>query len=450
MTTEYEVSVPASIEAEQALLGSIIIEPDKFTITSGTISPKDFFLDKHRHIWQAFSRLVERSEAIDHVTLQNELRDMGQLDGIGGAKYLKKLADDTPTEENAEVYAQMVWRASIRRKLLSASKDINKVALDESMPIEKVIQATEKSVFSIADTNAKKDFISLQEALSQYFDKIESLIDNDKGLIGIPTGFNPLDKLLGGFQKSDMVVFAGRPGMGKTSWLLTVAAGCASLGQRIAVFTMEMGAEQIVQRLIAMETGITIQRLRRAEINRDEFSKLIGGIGQLAQLPIFIDDTPSITPMDMIAKCKRLQHEQGLDMVLVDYMQLMSAGNVYRNNRVQETSFISRSLKDLARELDVVLLSAAQLSRAVEQRTNKRPILSDLRDSGTIEQDADAVMFLYRDEVYNPDTTELPNVADIILAKHRHGPIGTVQLFFDKNITKFKDVVIHKVNLNEL
>ena len=450
MTTKYEGNAPASIEAEQAVLGSIIIEPERFNAISGIISGEDFFFAKHKHIWEGFQRLTERKDAVDYITIQNELGDMGVIDSIGGKKYLDELTNGLATKENAEVYAKMVWRASIRRKLLDASNSINKAALDESLPIEKVIEATEQSVLSVSDTNNKQDFISLQDALSQYFEKIESLIDEDKGLIGIPTGFNPLDKLLGGFQKSDMVVFAGRPGMGKTSWLLTVAAGCARLGQRIAVFTMEMGAEQIVQRLISMETGITVQQLRRADISQQEYSLLIEAIGRLSRLPIYIDDTSAITPLDMIIKCRRLQHEHGLDMVLVDYMQLMSAGSAYSNNRVQETSFISRSLKGLARDLNVVMLSAAQLSRAVEQRLDKRPILSDLRDSGTIEQDADAVMFIYRDEVYHPETTELPNVADVTLAKHRHGPVGTVQLYFDKQITKFKDVVLHKIDMNDL
>lgn len=450
MPTEYKTSSPASIEAEQAVLGSIIMEPKNYFTVSGILSTQDFYLNKHQHIWDTFGRLLEKSESIDSLTIQNELANQNLLGDVGGDVYIEGIIKNTPDKDNAEAYAKIILRSSARRKLLLASEEIKKAAWDESIPIEEAIQSTEKSVFSIADTHTKKDFISLETALSEYFDKIEQLISNDEGLIGIPTGFNPLDKLLGGFQKSDMVVFAGRPGMGKTAWLLTIAVGCARLGQNIALFTMEMGAEQIVQRLLAMETGISVQKLRRAEITQEDYTAIISAIGDLAGLPIYIDDTPAITPTDMNGKCKRLQHENGLDMVLVDYMQLMSGGNKYKNNRVQEISYISRSLKELAREFNVSMLSAAQLSRAVEQRTDKRPILSDLRESGSIENDSDAVMFLYRDEVYNPETTELPNVADIILAKHRHGPLGTVQLYFDKKITKFKDVVVHNVNLHEL
>ena len=238
--------------------------------------------------------------------------------------------------------------------------------------------------------------------------------------------------------------------MGKTSWILTVALSAARRGARVAIFTMEMGVEQMVQRLISMETGIKIQQLRTATISPREQTRLTEAIGRISNLPLFIDDTPSISPVEMRTKCRRLQHEYGLDLVMVDYMQLMSAGRAYENNRVQEISYISRSLKELAREMNVCVLSTAQLSRAVEQRQDKRPQLSDLRESGSIEQDADAVMFLYRDEVYNPETTEFPNQADVMLSKHRHGPTGTVQLYFEKSITKFMDVKMQRVDLSNL
>ena len=288
------------------------------------------------------------------------------------------------------------------------------------------------------------------EAVSDYYDEIEKLLELGAGTVGIPTGFKGLDGLLGGFQKSDLVVFAGRPGMGKTSWILTVAMHAARRGARVAIFTMEMGVEQMVQRLLSMETSIKIGQLRTANINPREQTRLTEAIGRISNLPLFIDDTPSIAPIEMRTKCRRLQHEYGLDMVMVDYMQLMSAGKAYENNRVQEISYISRALKELARELNVCVLSTAQLSRAVEQRQDKRPQLSDLRESGSIEQDADAVMFLYRDEYYNPDATEFPNLAEVVLAKHRHGPPGKVELFFDGGITKFMDVSYQRVDLSNL
>lgn len=445
-----QLQIPASLEAEQALLGAILLEPKSFLSIAALLSGEDFFLKRHEHIWNAFSRLQERNDAIDYVTLSRELQDMSVLDEIGGPAYLTNLVNNTPTAVHAEVYGEMVARTSTRRKMLEASDSIRKLAHDEELPIDKVISEAEEALFAVSNSQIKREFVPLADALSDYWDEMEKLLEIGAGIVGMPTGFKMLDDLLGGFQKSDLVVFAGRPGMGKTSWMLTVALQLARRDQRVAIFTMEMGVEQMVQRLISMETGIRIQKLRTANISSREQSRLSQAMGSIANLPLFIDDTPSITPIEMRTKCRRLQHEHGLDIVMVDYMQLMSAGKAYENNRVQEISFISRSLKELARELNVCLLSTAQLSRAVEQRQDKRPQLSDLRESGSIEQDADAVMFLYRDEVYNPDTTEFPNQADVLLSKHRHGPTGTVQLYFEKSITKFLDVNLQRVDLSNL
>ena len=445
-----QLQIPASLEAEQALLGAFLLEPKSFLSIAALLSGEDFFLKRHEHIWNAFSRLQERNDAIDYVTLSRELQDMSVLDEIGGPAYLTNLVNNTPTAVHAEVYGEMVARTSTRRKMLEASDSIRKLAHDEELPIDKVISEAEEALFAVSNSQIKREFVPLADALSDYWDEMEKLLEIGAGTVGMPTGFKMLDDLLGGFQKSDLVVFAGRPGMGKTSWMLTVALQLARRDQRVAIFTMEMGVEQMVQRLISMETGIRIQKLRTANISSREQSRLSQAMGSIANLPLFIDDTPSITPIEMRTKCRRLQHEHGLDIVMVDYMQLMSAGKAYENNRVQEISFISRSLKELARELNVCLLSTAQLSRAVEQRQDKRPQLSDLRESGSIEQDADAVMFLYRDEVYNPDTTEFPNQADVLLSKHRHGPTGTVQLYFEKSITKFLDVNLQRVDLSNL
>ena len=445
-----QLQIPASLEAEQALLGAILLEPKSFLSIAALLSGEDFFLKRHEHIWNAFNRLQERNDAIDYVTLSRELQDMSVLDEIGGPAYLTNLVNNTPTAVHAEVYGEMVARTSTRRKMLEASDSIRKLAHDEELPIDKVISEAEEALFAVSNSQIKREFVPLADALSDYWDEMEKLLEIGAGTVGMPTGFKMLDDLLGGFQKSDLVVFAGRPGMGKTSWMLTVALQLARRDQRVAIFTMEMGVEQMVQRLISMETGIRIQKLRTANISSREQSRLSQAMGSIANLPLFIDDTPSITPIEMRTKCRRLQHEHGLDIVMVDYMQLMSAGKAYENNRVQEISYISRSLKELARELNVCLLSTAQLSRAVEQRQDKRPQLSDLRESGSIEQDADAVMFLYRDEVYNPDTTEFPNQADVLLSKHRHGPTGTVQLYFEKSITKFLDVNLQRVDLSNL
>lgn len=435
-----------SQEAEQALLGAIIVEPRVFLSVAPLLTAEDFFIKRHEHIWNAFSRLQERNDAIDYVTLSGELQDMGVLDEIGGQAYLTSLVNNTPTAIHAEVYGEMVARTATRRRMLQAADKIRQIALDDELPIDKVIDEAEQALFAVSNSQLKREFVPIWDAASDYYNDMEKLIEMGAGAIGMPSGFNDLDGLLGGFQKSDLIVFAGRPGMGKTSWMLSVAINVARRDRRVAIFTMEMGVEQMVQRLISMETGIRIQQLRTADISAREHTRLTEAIGRISSLPLFIDDTPSITPAEMRTKCRRLQHEFGLDIVMVDYMQLMSAGRAYENNRVQEISYISRSLKDLARELNVTVLSTAQLSRAVEQRQDKRPQLSDLRESGTIEQDADAVLFLYRDEVYNPDTTEFPNQADVLLSKHRHGPTGAVQLYFEKNYTRFKDV--KKVNLN--
>ncbi|MCY3865501.1 MAG: replicative DNA helicase [Chloroflexi bacterium] len=441
-----QFQAPMSLEAEQAVLGGILLEPKAYFSVASILQAEDFFLKRHEYIWNAFSRLQERNDAIDYVTLSGELRDMGLLDEVGGQAYLTSLVNNTPTAIHVEVYGEMVARTSTRRKMLGAADNIRQLALDEAMSINTVVDEAEQALFAVTNRQVKSEFVTIEAAASEYYDELERLLEIGVGAIGMPTGFKDLDLLLGGFHKSDLIVFAGRPGMGKTSWMLSVALNVARRDRRIAIFTMEMGVEQMVQRLISMEAGIHIQQLRRASISAREHTRLTETIGRISNLHIFIDDTPSISPVEMRTKCRRLQHEYGLDIVMVDYMQLMSAGRAYENNRVQEISYISRSLKELARELNVTVLSTAQLSRAVEQRDDKRPLLSDLRESGTIEQDADAVLFLYRDAVYNPDTTEFPSQAQVILSKHRHGPTGSVHLEFDKSYTRFKDV--KKVNLN--
>ena len=444
------LQAPASLEAEQALLGAILTEPKAFIEITAFLKDGDFFIKRHEYIWQAMNRLQERRDAIDYVTLADELQDMNLLEDIGGQAYLTSLINNTPSALHAEVYGRLVERAAIRRRMLAASDEIRKLALDEELPIDKVISEAELALFAISDSQTRREFVPIWDAVSAYYDEMERLLAGEQGMIGLPSGFRALDGLLGGFQKSDLVVFAGRPGMGKTSWLLSVALNVARRGARTALFTMEMGVEQMIQRFISMETGITIQQLRTADISAREHTRFTETIGRLSDLPIFIDGTPALNPSEMRSKCRRLQHEYGLDIVMVDYMQLMSAGSAYSNNRVQEISYISRSLKELARELNVTVLSTAQLSRAVEQRQDRRPQLSDLRDSGSIEQDADAVMFLYRDEFYHPETTDNLNKAEVSLAKNRHGPTGTIQLYFEKTITKFMDVNMQRVDLSNL
>jgi replicative DNA helicase len=371
------------------------------------------------------------------------------LNEVGGHAFITQLISNTPTSVHAEVYGRLVERAAIRRKLIRASDEIRALALNEEMTIESVTTEAELKLFDVTDNQLKREFVSMNDAVNEYFDRIEHLMQSSTESIGLPSGFRDLDALLGGFQKSDLLIFAGRPGMGKSSFLLSAAVNAARIGGRIAIFTMEMGVDQLTQRMISMETGIASQKLRLGQLNPNEYSRFVEAAGRVSRFPIYIDDTPALNPIQMRTKCRRLQHEHGIDLVIVDYMQLMNAGGQYQNNRVQEISYISRAMKELARELKVPVFSAAQLSRAVEQRQDKRPVLSDLRESGSIEQDADIVMFLYRDSVYN-EATEFPNQAEIIVSKHRNGPTGTISLYFDKSVTKFIDGAVRNVNLGEM
>ena len=444
----FQTNAPYSQEAEEAVLGSILINPTSFVNIGGFLTADDFYLLRHSYIWTAMQRLHERNEQIDYLTVTEELDNLNVLDEIGGQAYLTQLINSTPTSMHVEIYGHLVERASIRRRLMLAADEIKGLALDEELTIDKVLGDAEARLFDVSDNQLKREFVPLWEAVSEYYDQMEYLLQNQHQSRGIPTGFKHLDELLGGFQKSDLLVFAGRPGMGKTSFLLTVATNAARAGARIGIFTMEMGVEQIVQRLVAMETGINMQNLRLAKITERESVRFTEAVGRISAFPIFIDDTPALTPNEIRTKCRRLQHEHGLDMVIIDYMQLMSAGGRFdTSNRVQEISYISRSLKELARELNIPVISAAQLSRAVEQRQDKRPVLSDLRESGSIEQDSDVVMFLYRDEVYN-DATEFPNQAEVIVSKHRNGPTGNISLYFEKSITKFMDAKVRNVDMS--
>jgi replicative DNA helicase len=442
-------NVPYSQEAEEAVIGAVLINPNSFLTVAAFLRDDDFYFLRHSYIWQAMQRLHERRDPIDNVTLGKELEGMGHLSDIGGYAYITQLIASTPTSVHAEVYGRIVERSAIRRRMLKAADEIRALAVDEELNIDRVAAEAEVRLFNVTERQLKREFVSMNEAVNEYFDRIEHLIQNQSESMGLPSGFRDLDALLGGFQRSDLLIFAGRPGMGKTSFLLSTAVNAARIGGRVAIFTMEMGVEQITQRMISMETGISTQKLRLGRITPQEYTRFVEAAGRVSRFPIFIDDTPALNPMQMRTKCRRLKHEHGIDLIIVDYMQLMNSGGQYQNNRVQEISFISRSLKELARELNVPLFSAAQLSRAVEQRQDKRPVLSDLRESGSIEQDSDIVMFLYRDAVYN-EATEFPNQADIIVAKHRNGPTGTISLYFDEKVTKFIDGTVRRVDLGEI
>jgi replicative DNA helicase len=430
---------PHSVEAEEAVLGSILLNPDALFDVAPFLQADDFFIVRNGWVWDAITRLQERNEQIDYVTVVEELRQQNHLEDIGGAAYITYLINHTPSSIYAETYGRIVERAAIRRRMLNAASQIAKLSHEESADINDVIDQAESALFKVTEKRLRKDVVSIRTALSDYYDRIEYLYSQDQPALGVPTGFADLDQLLGGLQKSDLVIVAGRPGMGKTSWLLSVALNAARANARVAIFSMEMSNEQIVQRLVSSETGINTHHLRLGRLDEREWALFVEATDKLSGLRVFLDDTPALSPLQMRSKCRRLYSEHGLDLVMVDYLQLMSSGTGYNDNRVQEISYISRSLKQVARELNVPVLAAAQLSRAVEQRQDKRPQLSDLRESGSIEQDSDVVLFIYRDEVYN-EHTERPNQADIIVAKHRNGPTGNVALYFRKELTQFSNL----------
>lgn len=450
--------VPYSEEAEVATIGAVLIYPEAFIGVAALLKVDDFFLLRHRYIWEAMQRLADRNEPIEYLLLANELKTTGHLDEIGGPAYLTQIMNSTPTHTHAEVYARLVERAATRRRLMAVADQIKALALNEELTIEQVTDTANKKLFDVTSSTGNAQVYTFHDMVHAYYDKVEALLSDGKGLTGLPTGFRVVDNLLGGLNRSDLLLLAGRPGMGKSSFLLSlimnVQRAAAALKQppkRIALFTLEMGCEQIIQRAMSLEAGINLQALRHGNLPPGGWSQFVRTAGAIAPYPIFVDDRADLTPTQMRAVIRKLTLGYGpLDLVIVDYLQLMSGGKSFKpSERVQEVSYISRALKNIAKEFDVPLLAASQLSRECEKRADKRPQLSDLRESGAQEQDADIVMFLYRDEVYN-EATEFPNQAEIIVAKHRNGPTGTVTLYFEKTLTKFLNAAERSVDLLRL
>lgn len=587
---------PHSVEAEEAVLGAILLNPDVMLELATFLDAESFFILRNSWVWEAMARLMERNDVIDYLTVTDELRNQDRLEEIGGSAYITYLINNTPTHLHADAYGRVVERAAIRRRLLGVASEIAQYATSADADVDEVINRSESALFAATERNMKREITLIRDAVSDYFDQIEFLYENQDERLGVPTGFNDLDGLLGGLQKSDLLILAARPGMGKTSFKLNVALNASRLGARVAIFSLEMGNDQIVQRFISSETGINTQDLRLGRLDDEDWGLFVEASGKLAKIPIFLDDTPALTPIQLRTKCRRIHREYGLDLVIVDYLQLMSSGRGRIENRVQEISYISRHLKELARELKVPLLAGAQLSRAVEQRGDKRPLLSDLRESGcltgdtlitladteslipirdlvgqsdfsiwahnettqklekasvsnafstgvkpvyrmttrsgrsiratanhkfltingwkrldelvfyeelvvpainlnlhdapnaqnvyedsiisiepdgeeevfdltvpklhnfvanniivhnSIEQDADIVMFIYRDDVYN-ENSERPNVADIIVAKHRNGPTGSISLHWNSSLTKFGNLKHEHVDVSDV
>ena len=440
--------IPHSREAEEAVVGAVFINPEVYYDVAQFLNADDFYIHRLRWIWESFVSLHEQRIPIDPLTVANELDKRGQLNEIGGRAYLTSLINQVPSSLNAEAYGRIVEGYSVRRKMITAANQIASTAYNEKINVDNVMDEAEKAVFNVSERRLKHDLVPIKNVASEYYDRIDDLARRDEDIVGVPTGFIDLDKMLTGLQPSDLLIIAGRPGQGKTGFLLSIAKNAGLTHKKhVAIFSLEMSNEQVVQRLIAQETGIDSQRLRTGKLLDTEWPLFTHAIEVFSDTNIYLDDTPAITPMQLRTKCRRLHMEFGLDLVIIDYLQLMG-GDQRTDNRVQEVSYISRNLKILARELNVPVLAAAQLSRAVEQRTDKRPVLSDLRESGSLEQDADIVMFIYRPDQYEKDTVK-QNIAEIIVAKHRNGPVGSVELVFRNNLAKFENAATRVFRPNE-
>jgi replicative DNA helicase len=442
MPTDNPNIPPQNLDAEASLLGALLIDSDAVVKVADIVSSVDFYDEKHQRIFEAISQLYERHSPIDVLTLTDQLKNNGLLDMIGGAAYLTELTNYVPTASHVEQYAEIVAQKALRRRLIKASQDTLSMGFDESTSLQELIEGAETKLFEVSQTHVKQDIVSLETILSESFDRLDEL-HKDKGKIrGVPTGFKDLDNILAGLQRSDLIILAARPSMGKTALALNLAHNVAlKSSEPVLMFSLEMSKEQLVDRMLAMESGVDAWALRTGNLNDSDFEKIGQAMGTLSEAQIYIDDTPGITVSDLRTKARREAHQRKLGLIIVDYLQLMSGGGRYggEGNRVQEISEISRSLKGIARELNVPLLALSQLSRSVESRSPQIPQLADLRESGSIEQDADVVAFIYREDYYNADT-ERKNLTDIFIKKHRNGPTGGIELYFEKEKQRFRSL----------
>ncbi|HOM01337.1 MAG TPA: replicative DNA helicase [Acetivibrio sp.] len=430
---------PQNIEAEQSVLGAILLDKEVLSSVTEIISSQDFYREDHREIFEAIMDLYEKAEPIDLITVSEQLKTRGSLEGVGGLEYLTNLASSVPTTANAKHYAKIVEEKSILRRLIKASTEIVNMGYEASEEVSYVLDKAEKNIFDVLQKRNTQGFAPIKDVLVDTFNRLEELYNNKGFITGIPTGFVDLDYKTAGLQNSDLVLIAARPAMGKTSFVLNIAQNAAIHARvPVAVFSLEMSKEQLVNRMLCCEAMVDSQKMRTGKLEDSDWQKVARALGPLSEAPIYIDDTPGLSVMEIRAKCRRLKIEKDLGLVVIDYLQLMQ-GRGKTESRQQEISEISRSLKILAKEINVPVLTLSQLSRAPELRADHRPILSDLRESGAIEQDADIVMFLYRDDYYNPDT-EKKNIAEVIIAKHRNGSTGTVELAWLGQYTKFANL----------
>jgi replicative DNA helicase len=434
---------PHDLDAERAVIGAMLVSEAAVSVVGETLAAEDFYSETHRVLYGAMMRLYAKGEPIDQLTLSDELRSVGEFDRVGGRQYVFRLVESVPTAANAARYAEIVRGKALLRAVIDAGDRIQQEAFAEPEDVNQALDAAEQLIYGVSNRQLKVHLAPVSELAPSTLEMIQRLYEQEGEVTGVESGFEDLDRMTTGFHKSDLVILAARPAMGKTALALNAIWHAAGIkGLPVAIFSLEMSKEQLVQRLISQVTRIRTQDLRSGNVGAEDWPKLVRGVAEVARAPVWIDDTAGITLMEMRAKVRRLasrlnaQGEIPLSLIVVDYLQLMIGQRTRAENRQQEIAEISRGLKVLARDLDIPVLAVAQLSRAVEQRHDKRPLLSDLRDSGSIEQDADMVMFLYRDEYYNPDSDD-KGIAEIIIGKHRNGPTGKVQLAWLEQYTKF-------------
>ena len=431
---------PQDIVAEKSLLGAIMISENIFPDIITIVQTKDFYEERHRIIFEAMMNLYDSHRGIDLLTLTAELKTQKKLKDVGGAPYLTELSTFVPTVAHAKSYAEIVEKAATRRRLISAGTEIINKAYEDDADVKTLVGAAEKELFEVSDKVVKSDYVAMNELLADAFDRIEELQKNKGALRGLKTGFRDLDKKTAGFQKGDLVIIGARPAMGKTTFAQNLTYNIASMNKKgVLFFSMEMAANEIVDRMISDVSGVDNWKMRTDNLSEEEFNKIGDALAEMDELPIYIDDTSSMTIMDLRNKARRAMHDHDIGIVIVDYLQLIQGSDRYKGNRVQEVTEISRGLKILARELEIPVIALAQLSRNVTGRDDPRPVLSDLRESGSIEQDADLVMFLHRPDYYrqNDDNYEETHITELLIAKHRHGAIGKIELYFHPELLRF-------------
>ena len=428
---------PHDVEAEQAVLGSMLTDKDAVISAIEVLKEDDFYRTDNRSIYEAIMNLYNRAEPIDIITVKAELESLGKFEQVGGLEYLASLPDKVPTTANAMKYIKIVEEKSTLRNLIKTANEIIELGYDPTEDVSDIMEGAEKKIFNIMQNNDKKSYSPIKDILVDSFTQLEELYNRKQHITGVPSGFTELDYKTAGFHGSDLVLIAARPAMGKSAFALNIATNAAVRGNvPVVIFSLEMSKEQMVNRILCSEAMVDSNKVRTGKLEEDDWTKLAGSIGPLSDAEIYIDDTPGISVMEIRAKCRKLKLEKNIGMVVIDYLQLVQGSNKRNGSREQEISEISRSLKILAKELNVPVIALSQLSRAVEQRPDHRPMLSDLRESGAIEQDADIVIFLYRDDYYNKDS-EKKDIAEVIIAKHRGGSLGTVELLWLGSYTKF-------------